>query len=128
MPAAQFILDDQPDAAIARITLNRTDKHNSQDTRLLYELNAAFDRAAQDPEVKVIVLAANGKNFSAGHDLSGMGDRDAVHAEYPQVTTTSRPIAVFTILRFTTNLAIWLSLKMCASRNSATISRAAQTS
>jgi enoyl-CoA hydratase len=92
MPAAQFILYEQPDAAIARITLNRTDKHNSQDTRLLYELNAAFDRAAQDPEVKVIVLAANGKNFSAGHDLSGMGDRDAVHAEYPQVTTASRAL------------------------------------
>lgn len=36
---------------------------------MLYELNAAFDRAAQDDSVSVIVLAANGPHFSAGHDL-----------------------------------------------------------
>lgn len=92
MPEAQHILYDQPDPAIARITLNRVKMHNAQDTRLLYELNAAFDRAAQDPEVKVIILAANGKNFSAGHDLSGIRERDAVYADYPQVTTASRGI------------------------------------
>ncbi|HXC40194.1 MAG TPA: enoyl-CoA hydratase-related protein, partial [Burkholderiales bacterium] len=52
----QHILYDQPESNIARITLNRVEKHNAQDTRFLYELNAAFDRAAQDPEVKVIIL------------------------------------------------------------------------
>jgi enoyl-CoA hydratase len=36
---------------------------------MLYELTHAFDRAAADPEVKVIVLAAAGRNFSSGHDL-----------------------------------------------------------
>jgi enoyl-CoA hydratase len=36
---------------------------------LLYELNDAFDLAAQDDTVKVIILAANGPHFSAGHDL-----------------------------------------------------------
>ena len=92
MPNAQHILYDQPEQAIARITLNRVDKHNAQDTRLLYELNAAFDRAAQDAAVKVIILASNGKNFSAGHDLSGIGDRDGVHADFPQITTASRPL------------------------------------
>lgn len=90
MPEAQHILYDQPEPAIARITLNRVKMHNAQDTRLLYELNAAYDRAAQDPEVKVIILAANGKNFSAGHDLSGIRERDAVYADYPQITTASR--------------------------------------
>lgn len=92
MPTAQHILYDQPEPAIARITLNRVKMHNAQDTRLLYELNAAFDRAAQDPEVKVVVLAANGKHFSAGHDLSGIRERDAVYAEYPQITTASREL------------------------------------
>ena len=90
MPTAQHILYDQPDTGIARITLNRVKMHNAQDARFLYELNAAFDRASQDTEVKVIVLAANGKHFSAGHDLSGIRERDAVYAEYPQITTASR--------------------------------------
>ena len=32
--------------------------------------------AADDPEVRVIVLQANGKHFSAGHDIRGVGDDD----------------------------------------------------
>jgi enoyl-CoA hydratase len=36
---------------------------------MLYELNDAFDRAALDDGVNVIILAANGPHFSAGHDL-----------------------------------------------------------
>jgi enoyl-CoA hydratase len=36
---------------------------------LLYALTAAFDRAAADDDVKVIILGANGKHFSSGHDL-----------------------------------------------------------
>ena len=46
---------------IARITLNRPEVANAQDTDLLYSLNDAFDRAAHDDAVKVIILAANGK-------------------------------------------------------------------
>ena len=59
---------------IARITLNRPDRANAQNYRLLFELNEAFDQAAQDDEVRVIVLAAAGKHFSSGHDLSGGDD------------------------------------------------------
>ncbi len=54
--------------------MNRPDRANAQNYRLLFELNAAFDRAAQDDEVRVIVLAAAGKHFSSGHDLSGADD------------------------------------------------------
>ena len=90
--ALQHILYDKIDPAIVRITLNRTDKHNAQDTRFLYELNAAYDRAAQDVDVKVIILAANGKHFSAGHDLSGVREKDAVYAQFPHVGTTARAL------------------------------------
>lgn len=55
--------------AVARIVLNRPRKRNAQDTDLLYALNDAFDRGARDESVKVIVLAAEGDHFSAGHDL-----------------------------------------------------------
>jgi enoyl-CoA hydratase len=36
---------------------------------MLYELNDAFDVAARDDNIKVIILAANGPHFSSGHDL-----------------------------------------------------------
>lgn len=36
---------------------------------MLYELNDAFDVAAQDDDVKVVILAADGPHFSSGHDL-----------------------------------------------------------
>ncbi len=54
---------------VARIMLDRPEMANAQDKQLLYELNTAFDVAVADDEVKVIILGANGKHFSSGHDL-----------------------------------------------------------
>lgn len=65
----QTIQYETPAPKVARIVLNRPDSRNAQDTRLLYELNDAFDRAAKDDDVSVIILAANGPHFSSGHDL-----------------------------------------------------------
>ncbi len=56
---------------IAVITLNRPEKANAQTMGLLDDLNAAWERAAADDEVRVIVLRANGRHFSSGHDLTG---------------------------------------------------------
>jgi enoyl-CoA hydratase/carnithine racemase len=64
----EFILYDVADG-IATITLNRPEAANAQNMPLLDDLDEAWQRAADDPEVKVIVLQANGKHFSAGHDL-----------------------------------------------------------
>jgi enoyl-CoA hydratase len=80
----QYILYDTPAEHVARITLNRPAQANSQDTRLLYQLNDAFDRAAHDENVHVIVLAGNGKHFSAGHDLLEQ-DRYGTMANYRTV-------------------------------------------
>lgn len=54
---------------IATITLDRPEAANAQNSDLLDELDAAWVRAARDPEVAVIVLRGEGKHFSAGHDL-----------------------------------------------------------
>ncbi|MBH0123502.1 enoyl-CoA hydratase [Rhodococcus sp. NPDC003382] len=54
---------------IATITLNRPEAANAQNAELLDELDATWMRAAADPDVSVIVLRAEGKHFSAGHDL-----------------------------------------------------------
>lgn len=55
---------------VAILTLNRPDQNNAQNPPLLAELDAAFDRANDDPEVRVIILNASGRHFSAGHDIS----------------------------------------------------------
>ena len=65
----ESVLYETPEEHVARIVLNRPETRNAQDTKLLYALNAAFDRAAQDDTIKVIILAANGPHFSSGHDL-----------------------------------------------------------
>jgi enoyl-CoA hydratase/carnithine racemase len=55
---------------IAAITLNRPEAANAQNGALLDELDAAWTKAAEDPGVAVIVLRAEGKHFSSGHDLN----------------------------------------------------------
>jgi enoyl-CoA hydratase/carnithine racemase len=54
---------------VAVITLNRPEVANAQNAALLDELDGAWARAADDDEVRVIVLRGNGKHFSSGHDL-----------------------------------------------------------
>ncbi len=54
---------------IATISLNRPEAANAQNGELLEELDAAWQRAGADDDVAVIVLRANGKHFSSGHDL-----------------------------------------------------------
>ncbi|OJZ75531.1 enoyl-CoA hydratase [Mycobacterium paraffinicum] len=54
---------------IARIWLNRPEAHNAQNRGLLIQLDEAFLRAEADDTVRVVILAARGRNFSAGHDL-----------------------------------------------------------
>lgn len=58
---------------IATITLDRPEVANVQNAELLDQLDAAWTRAAADDDVKVIVLRAEGKHFSAGHQLGGDG-------------------------------------------------------
>ena len=70
----QRVVYETPGPRIARIVLNRPDARNAQDTRMLYELNDAFDRAAQDNDIRVIILAAAGPHFSAGHDVRETSD------------------------------------------------------
>ena len=54
---------------IATVTLNRPAQFNALSSGLISELQSAFDRIAVDPGVRVVVLAASGRGFCAGHDL-----------------------------------------------------------
>ena len=61
---------------VGRITLNRPRYRNAQSTTLLKELDRAFKDAADDDEIKVVILAGAGEHFSAGHDLGTPDERD----------------------------------------------------
>lgn len=52
------------------ITLNRPEKRNALNQEMVDGLNAAFEKAAVDPDVKVVVLKARGEAFCAGADLA----------------------------------------------------------
>ncbi len=64
------------DGRVARVILNRPEVKNAQSYRLLHELDHAFQRAVEDPEVRVIVLSGAGDSFSAGHDLGSRAVRE----------------------------------------------------
>jgi enoyl-CoA hydratase/carnithine racemase len=54
---------------VATLTLNRPGQFNALSSALIDELQTALDRVAADSSVSVVVLAANGRGFCAGHDL-----------------------------------------------------------
>ncbi|MGA0881890.1 MAG: enoyl-CoA hydratase-related protein, partial [Burkholderiaceae bacterium] len=65
------------------ITMDRPAFHNAQNSQMTYALDAAFRQAVDDDAVKVIVLAGEGKHFSAGHDIGTPG-RD-INKSFPRV-------------------------------------------
>src|SRR4030095_4588596 len=60
---------------VAVITMNRAERRNALSLAMMEELIAGFRTVSQNPNTRVIVLAANGSAFSSGHDLSELVDR-----------------------------------------------------
>jgi len=57
---------------VATLTLNRPEVHNAFDDALIAQLNQEIDRFSRHPDVRLLVLNASGKSFSAGADLGWM--------------------------------------------------------
>lgn len=57
------------------LTLNRPDKRNALSLELMLELIDALGDARSEPGIRVIVIAAEGSAFSAGHDLTELAGR-----------------------------------------------------
>jgi enoyl-CoA hydratase/carnithine racemase len=57
------------EAPVATITMNRPERRNALSVDMMQELIDAFKTVSADKQVRVVVLAANGPAFSAGHDL-----------------------------------------------------------
>ena len=63
---------EQEPRGLARITMDRPELHNAFNEVFIAELTALLERVGADPAVRVVVLAASGKSFSAGADLTWM--------------------------------------------------------
>src|SRR5215510_1029326 len=74
MKSYEYLLVEA-DAPIAIVTMNRPDRRNALSLALMDELIDCFRACAQEPEIRAIILAANGAAFSAGHDLSELINR-----------------------------------------------------
>lgn len=66
---------------VARVTLNRTDKHNAMNAAMIDELAALAAQLAADAAVRVVVLTGAGESFCAGGDLAWMQAQMAASAE-----------------------------------------------
>ncbi len=64
-----ILLKETKDKRILRLTLNDTARRNALSEEMLDQLHAAIGRASANDTIRVIILAANGRAFSAGHDL-----------------------------------------------------------
>ena len=64
------------EGSVAVITLNRPERRNALSLGLMRESIAALDRVSGDRTVRAVILAAAGKVFCSGHDLSEMVGRD----------------------------------------------------
>jgi enoyl-CoA hydratase/carnithine racemase len=74
MGYAQLTISQEGPAAI--VTLNRPQRRNALSLELMLELIAALDEIARQREIRTVILAAAGKVFCSGHDLSEMTGRD----------------------------------------------------
>lgn len=69
------LIESRDARGVVTLTMNRPASFNALGEEMLGALQAALDRLAGDEGVRVVVLAAAGKAFCAGHDLKEMGAR-----------------------------------------------------
>jgi methylglutaconyl-CoA hydratase len=72
MPLYETLVISERAPGVAQLTMSRPSVFNAFDETMIGELDAAFARLVADPGVRVIVLAGDGKHFSAGADLQWM--------------------------------------------------------
>lgn len=90
--AAPLVLEHREGEGILVLTLNRPGARNALSLDLMRSLSDGLDRAGRDASVKVVLLAANGPAFSAGHDLKELtrhrSDADGGRAFFDETMTT----------------------------------------
>jgi methylglutaconyl-CoA hydratase len=82
MPGFQTLAITTRKPGVAQVTMSRPAVFNAFDEAMIGELDAAFAQLIADPAVRVIVLAGEGKHFSAGADLQWMQRASAASLEW----------------------------------------------
>ncbi len=87
-----ILLSDMDEIGVLRLTLNHVERRNALSEAMLATLSDAIGRAAAEPAVRVVVLAAIGPAFCAGHDLKEItmhrADVDRGRAYYQKIIAT----------------------------------------
>ena len=98
-----MVITETDSRGVATVTLDNPDKHNAFDDQLITQISATFDALEADPGVRIVILQATGRSFSAGADLSWMrrmadysfdeNQRDAslMAAMFRRINTLSKP-------------------------------------
>ena len=73
------VLRSQDERGVVTLMLNRPHAFNALSEKMLAELQREFDAIGEDESVRVVVLAAEGKAFCAGHDLKEMRAKPSLH-------------------------------------------------
>jgi len=76
-----LLVDDEP-GGLRVITLNRPEKLNSWNSLMRAEIRDAVEDAAADPGIRTLVLTGAGRAFSAGEDVTEMGDLTKAGTRY----------------------------------------------
>lgn len=79
------------DGKIARIFFNRPEIHNSFNSTMIKELDAAFEKIKADKSIRVVVLSGKGKSFCAGADINWL--REIVNYSFEQNLEESLQLA-----------------------------------
>jgi len=103
--SAPFVRCDRDSRGVVRLTLNRPHAFNALSSGMLAALQAELDAVAGDESARVVVIAAEGKAFSAGHDLKQMraepslGYYEALFAQCAKMMVTIQRLPVPVIAR-----------------------------
>jgi enoyl-CoA hydratase len=74
----EFLLEEDLDRTVRVLTLNRPDRLNAWNAAMRAELRDAIERAAQDLDLRALVITGAGRAFSAGEDVSDMPELAAI--------------------------------------------------
>lgn len=95
----QKVLIQTDQRGVTTVTLNNPEKHNAFDDKIIEELTAAFEQISKSKDVRVMILAASGKNFCAGGDLAWM--KRMANYSYEENLKDSQALArMFKVLNF----------------------------
>ncbi len=101
------LIPSQPAAGVLQLTLHRPQARNAFNHEMLQEIRQAFEAAAADASIRVVVLAATGEHFCAGGDiewmkniLSGSAQHQREHAQgiadmYRAVYALPQPLVAY---------------------------------